>query len=97
MVPDLEGVPGAADLSLNLPVPKCYHAHYKQGKNEPGASPEPPESALILEDIRPLGFKTADFSEGLTYQQVISVRKILIYQKCIHCFFQGGSGFECYS
>lgn len=76
-MPDLEGVPGAADLSLNLPVPKCYHAHYKQGKNESGASPEPPESALILEDIRPLGFKTAEFSEGLTFEQVICFTNIL--------------------
>ncbi|XP_046416599.1 uncharacterized protein [Neodiprion pinetum] len=51
-----------------LPIPACVHAHYSPagGTEE---SPEPPESFLVLENLRPRGFEGAEFSRGLTLRQ----------------------------
>lgn len=55
---------------LRLPIPKCYYAHYSTGATEP--EPCPPESVLVLENIKPNGFIGADFAHGLTLRQATS-------------------------
>lgn len=35
-------------------------------------SPEPPESILVLQDMRPLGYQTANLSKGLTFEEAES-------------------------
>ncbi|XP_023025518.1 uncharacterized protein [Leptinotarsa decemlineata] len=72
VVPDLESFRQniGDDLDLRLPIPKCYYAHYTAGTNEP--EPTPPESVLVLENIKPIGFNSADFSRGLTLRQTKS-------------------------
>lgn len=52
-----------------LPIPRCYHAHYSAGCNDQEGSPQPPESVLVLENIKPNGYASADFSRGLTLCQ----------------------------
>ncbi|KAG5891158.1 hypothetical protein JTB14_000546 [Gonioctena quinquepunctata] len=72
VVPDLENFRqniGDA-LDLRLPIPKCYYAHYTSGSHEP--EPTPPESVLVLENIKPMGYNSADFSRGLTLRQTNS-------------------------
>lgn len=50
---------------LSICVPKCFYTHYSPGKLPPNGSPEPPESILVLEDMRSAGYKvrtlTIDF------------------------------------
>lgn len=70
MVPDLESFKSnilADSNEIQLPIPKCYYAHYSAGTSEP--EPTPPESVLVLENIKPIGFVGADFSRGLTLKQ----------------------------
>ena len=56
------------DKSIELPIPGCVHAHYKAaGGTE--SSPEPPESFLVLDNLRSRGFEGAQFSRGLTLRQ----------------------------
>lgn len=60
-----------ASLSANaieLPIPSCVHAHYKPAGGTEDA-PEPPESFLVLENLRTRGFEGAQFSRGLTLRQ----------------------------
>lgn len=41
-----------------ISVPKCIYTHYSPGKVLPATqSPEPPESILVLEDMRSAGYK----------------------------------------
>lgn len=49
--------PGADSMIIS--VPKCYFTHYTAGRlSEHGeSSPEAPESILVLQDMRPHGFK----------------------------------------
>lgn len=44
-------------------VPKCFYTHYSPGKLPPTGSPEPPESILVLEDMRSTGYKVSEDSE----------------------------------
>ncbi|KRT83353.1 phosphotransferase [Oryctes borbonicus] len=70
VVPDLENFKSknlAKETQLELPIPKCYYAHYNAGATEP--EPTPPESVLVLENIKPHGYVGADFSRGLTLPQ----------------------------
>ncbi|CAH0552563.1 unnamed protein product [Brassicogethes aeneus] len=70
VVPDLESFKSknmSDKLDMRLPIPKCYYAHYSPGSTEPEATP--PESVLVLENIKPNGFVGADFSRGLTLKQ----------------------------
>lgn len=72
VVPDLEQFKNevlSEDTSpdLVLPIPKCYYAHYSPGETEP--EPTPPSSVLVLENIKPNGFESADFSKGLDLRQ----------------------------
>lgn len=70
IVPDLEKFQSQhiADGSpITLPIPKCYYAHYSAGSNEP--EPSPPESVLVLENIKPRNFASAEFSRGLNLKQ----------------------------
>ncbi|KAI4459100.1 hypothetical protein MML48_6g00021264 [Holotrichia oblita] len=70
VVPDLENFKSknlAPNTELELPIPKCYYAHYNAGATEP--EPIPPESVLVLENIKPHGYVGADFSRGLTLRQ----------------------------
>ncbi|RZC32541.1 uncharacterized protein BDFB_007750 [Asbolus verrucosus] len=70
VVPDLENFKSqnlSEGSDIRLPIPKCYYAHYSAGSNDP--EPSPPESVLVLENIKPNGFAGADFSRGLTLRQ----------------------------
>lgn len=42
---------------MSICVPKCFYMHYSPGKLPPNGSPEPPESILVLEDMRSSGYK----------------------------------------
>lgn len=44
---------------MSICVPKCFYTHYSPGKLPPNGSPEPPESILVLEDMRSTGYKVA--------------------------------------
>jgi hypothetical protein len=57
---------------LELPIPRCYHARYTQGRDSPNSSPIPSESVLVLENLKSRGFQGADFSRGLTLRQAES-------------------------
>ncbi|XP_044756297.1 uncharacterized protein LOC123314910 [Coccinella septempunctata] len=72
VVPDLEKFKEAqlADSDgsdIKIPIPKCYYGHYFAGTNEP--DPSPPESVLVLENIKSSGYACSDFSRGLTLKQ----------------------------
>ncbi|XP_022919328.2 uncharacterized protein [Onthophagus taurus] len=73
VIPDLESFKSQhlpPDEDFPLPIPKCYYAHYSPGSTEPDAVP--PESVLVLENIKPDGFVSVDFSRGLTHKQTIA-------------------------
>jgi hypothetical protein len=42
---------------MSICVPKCFYTHYSPGKLPATGSPEPPESILVLEDMRSSGYK----------------------------------------
>lgn len=44
---------------MNVSVPKCFYTQYTAGTlpSDKDASPEAPESILVLEDMRPLGYR----------------------------------------
>lgn len=44
---------------MSICVPKYFYTHYSPGKLPPTGSPEPPESILVLEDMRSSGYKVA--------------------------------------
>jgi aminoglycoside phosphotransferase (APT) family kinase protein len=70
VVPDLEAFKSQnlpPETEIRLPIPKCYYAHYSAGSGDP--EPSPPESVLVLENIKPAGYSGADFSRGLTLRQ----------------------------
>ena len=59
-----------------LNVPKCYHTTYTLGSflesihhNPDTNSPVPPESILVLQDMRPLNYKSAHFIKGLSFEE----------------------------
>lgn len=54
--------------AMRICVPICLHTQYTAGTlpSDDTASPEPPESILVLEDMRPFGYKPAHFKKGLT-------------------------------
>lgn len=88
VVPDLENFRKerlADDDSVDLPIPKCYYAHYSAGSTDP--EPTPPESVLVLENIKPHGFVSANFSRGLTLKQataaVVSIAKVHSLSLCL--------------
>lgn len=56
---------------MSICVPKCFYTHYSPGKLPPTGSPEPPESILVLEDMRSSGYKVAqriDFQLGESFE-----------------------------
>lgn len=59
---------------LTVSVPKCFHTQYTAGTlpTAADASPEAPESILVLEDMRPLGYRAAHFKRGLTLAEAES-------------------------
>ncbi|XP_037909445.1 uncharacterized protein LOC119650625 isoform X2 [Hermetia illucens] len=67
--------------SMFIAVPKCYHTTYTLTSHldNPHASPEPPESILVLEDMRPRGYKSAHFTQGLNLDEARSaIRSISV-------------------
>lgn len=42
---------------MSICVPKCFYSHYSPGKLPANGSPEPPESILVLEDMRSVGYR----------------------------------------
>lgn len=72
VVPDLEKFKNAQlaetdGSDIKIPIPKCFYGHYFAGTNEP--DPSPPESVLVLENIKTSGYVSSDFSRGLTLKQ----------------------------
>ncbi|KAF7268702.1 hypothetical protein GWI33_018206 [Rhynchophorus ferrugineus] len=71
VVPDLEVFKNDVLIddseNVTLPIPKCYYAHYSAGETEPELTP--PSSVLVLENIKPNGFKSVEFSAGLDLRQ----------------------------
>lgn len=66
-------VAGATPMTVS--VPKCFHTQYTAAAMPPAgedASPEAPESILVLEDMRPLGYRAAHFKRGLTLAEAES-------------------------
>lgn len=66
---------------IRVSVPQCLHSHYVSGRFRVSdghvhqhdedlvantTSPEPPESILVLQDMRPFGYRAAHFIKGLT-------------------------------
>nr|CAI5821111.1 unnamed protein product [Callosobruchus analis] len=54
IVPDIESFKKNTDetIDLRLPIPRCYYAHYSAvSSTEP--EPTPPESVLVLENMKP--------------------------------------------
>ncbi|XP_055692579.1 uncharacterized oxidoreductase dhs-27-like [Lutzomyia longipalpis] len=66
------------ETPLRISVPKCLHTHYVAGsfhtteQHDEENSPEPPESILVLQDMRPFGYKSAHFIKGLTLEEAES-------------------------
>lgn len=60
---------------MPISVPKCFYTHYSPGNLPMDGSPEPPESILVLEDMRPHGYRPAHFTRGLTLDQTESAIK----------------------
>lgn len=67
------------ETPISVTVPKCLHSHYVSGRYRVSDghvhqheedladnSPEPPESILVLQDMRPSGYKVSHFIKGLT-------------------------------
>ncbi|XP_037027878.1 uncharacterized protein LOC119068415 isoform X1 [Bradysia coprophila] len=58
--------------AMVISVPTCFHTQYTAGNlhtnhtNDDMSPPEPPESILVLEDLRPMGYRSAHFKKGLT-------------------------------
>lgn len=71
----MDNLKGGAE-PLSIAVPKCFYSRYKSGLLDSplagDSSPEPPESILVLQDMRPLGYETANLSEGLTLEEAES-------------------------
>lgn len=72
----------AGEKPILVSVPKCLHSHYVSGRYRvadghvhtheedlTSASPEPPESILVLQDMRPFNYKAAHFIKGLTFDE----------------------------
>lgn len=60
VVPDLE----ALDPDTPLPIPHCYYARYA-----PATDVSPPESLLVLDNLKAAGYRGQPFSLGLTLAQ----------------------------
>lgn len=60
-----------------LPIPKCYYARYRPGRNNPDHSPTLSESVLVLENLKSQGYASADFSRGLTLIQAGAALKAI--------------------
>lgn len=52
--------------SIELPIPKCYHARYS------GADESPMESVLVLENMKYCGYDVMEFARGLSLDQAKS-------------------------
>lgn len=65
---------------IELPIAKCIHAHYKPAGGTED-TPEPPESFLVLENLRTRGFEGAEFSRGLTLRQTEAALSAIA---CLH-------------
>lgn len=62
---------------LTMDVPKNYFTSYKSGQFDTPSdeSPEPPESILVLQDMRTLGYTSANLSDGLNLIEAESAIK----------------------
>ncbi|ETN66519.1 hypothetical protein AND_001693 [Anopheles darlingi] len=63
-------------------VPTCFYTQYAPGCGGSAqlslASPDAPESILVLEDMRSLGFKGANFTAGLTLGQTEAAIRAIV-------------------
>ncbi len=48
--------------AMVISVPTCFHTQYTAGNlhTNDDMSPEPPESILVLEDLRPIGYRVSE-------------------------------------
>lgn len=70
VIPDLEKFKTAnlpKESDIRIPIPKCYYGYYFAGQTEP--EPSPPESVLVLDNLKSAGYIGSDFSRGLTLKQ----------------------------
>ncbi|CAG9769500.1 unnamed protein product [Ceutorhynchus assimilis] len=90
VVPDLQAFKKEVfsdepENDFDLPIPKCYYAHYSPGEMEP--EPIPPSSVLVLENIKPNGYQSIDFASGLDLRQakaaVESIAKVHSLSLCL--------------
>lgn len=72
-------------------VPKCLHSHYVSGRYRvsdghehqheedllTNSSPDPPESILVLQDMRPFGYDASNFVKGLTLTETAAALRAL--------------------
>lgn len=76
---------------ITLAVPKCFYSKYKSGfsdaPHDDNVSPEPPESILVLQDMRPLGFKASVsyifLSKIQVYRNLSSVKIYRIFSQTV--------------
>ncbi|XP_065080105.1 uncharacterized oxidoreductase dhs-27-like [Ochlerotatus camptorhynchus] len=59
-------------------VPTCFYTQYAPAISPSQGSPEPPESILVLEDMRSLGYKGANFTSGLTVGQTEAAIRAIV-------------------
>ncbi|XP_055585854.1 uncharacterized protein LOC129738635 [Uranotaenia lowii] len=65
-------------LALLVSVPTCFYTQYAPATSPSQGSPDLPESILVLEDMRPLGYKGANFTAGLTIGQTEAAIRAIV-------------------
>lgn len=65
-------------MSVNHSNDNANFSHYSPGKLPPTGSPEPPESILVLEDMRSSGYRVSlfDYSKVALTSRVFSGREL---------------------
>ncbi|XP_058061382.1 uncharacterized protein LOC131211783 [Anopheles bellator] len=67
--------------NMVISVPTCFYTQYAPGASTGRmslVSPDPPESILVLEDMRSLGFRGANFTTGLTLGQTEAAIRAIV-------------------
>ncbi|XP_029733811.2 uncharacterized oxidoreductase dhs-27 [Aedes albopictus] len=64
--------------TMLVSVPTCFYTQYAPAISPSQGSPEPPESILVLEDMRSLGYKGANFTSGLTVSQTEAAIRAIV-------------------
>ncbi|XP_053682154.1 uncharacterized oxidoreductase dhs-27-like [Sabethes cyaneus] len=65
-------------IGMLISVPTCFYTQYAPAVSPSQGSPEPPESILVLEDMRSLGYRGANFTSGLTVSQTEAAIRAIV-------------------